>query len=190
MWSVSLVISGHGQGHEQFLHCYLWKFCYGKSSVYRWYTQLDCRRFVYDTYKTMKATRMHHGWVHMFSTHQPTLALHFITYLFRTCCTRVSALLRGNWQDFNWHDASRGLSAIAELLVVNGGRTHWRKVKKGHWAIKVENHQFETLKHRDCTGFAWVKWVSLQVYYLNISFLFILVKCNIIQGYWHFYVVF
>jgi len=24
--------------------------------------------------------------------------------------------LRGNWQDFNWHDASRGLSAIAELL--------------------------------------------------------------------------
>jgi len=29
----------------------------------------------------------------------------------------VSALLRGNWQDFNWHDASRGPSAIAELLV-------------------------------------------------------------------------
>ena len=30
----------------------------------------------------------------------------------------VSALLRGSWQDFNWHDASRGPSAIAELLVV------------------------------------------------------------------------
>jgi len=29
----------------------------------------------------------------------------------------VSALLRGSWQDFNWHDASRGPSAIAELLV-------------------------------------------------------------------------
>ena len=28
------------------------------------------------------------------------------------CC------LIGNWQDFNWHDASRGPSAIAELLVV------------------------------------------------------------------------
>ena len=28
----------------------------------------------------------------------------------------VSALLRGNWQDFNWHDASCGPSAIAELL--------------------------------------------------------------------------
>jgi len=30
----------------------------------------------------------------------------------------VSALLRGSWQDFNWHDASRGPSAIAELLVI------------------------------------------------------------------------
>jgi len=29
-----------------------------------------------------------------------------------------SALLLGNWQDFNWHDASRGPSAIAELLVI------------------------------------------------------------------------
>ena len=28
-----------------------------------------------------------------------------------------SALLCGNWQDFYWHDALRGLSAIAELLV-------------------------------------------------------------------------
>ena len=25
--------------------------------------------------------------------------------------------MRGNWQDFNWHDASRGPSAVAELLV-------------------------------------------------------------------------
>jgi len=32
-------------------------------------------------------------------------------------CSIVSALLRGNWQNFNWHDASRGPSAIAELLV-------------------------------------------------------------------------
>ena len=29
----------------------------------------------------------------------------------------VSALLRGNWQDYYWQDASRGYSAIAELLV-------------------------------------------------------------------------
>jgi len=31
---------------------------------------------------------------------------------FLHCC-----VVRGNWQDFNWHDASRGPSAIAELLV-------------------------------------------------------------------------
>jgi len=32
----------------------------------------------------------------------------------------VFALLRGNWQDFNWHNTSRGQSAIAELLVLRG----------------------------------------------------------------------
>ena len=35
---------------EQFLHCRLRKFRHNKSSVYRWYTQLDRRRFVYDTW--------------------------------------------------------------------------------------------------------------------------------------------
>ena len=76
--------------------------------VFRWYTQLDRRRFVYDTYKTMKATRTRHGWVHMFTTHWPT---NFITSI----CSGL--VLHCNWQDFNWHDASRGPSAIAELLV-------------------------------------------------------------------------
>jgi len=97
---------------EQFLHCRLRKFLHSKSSVYRWYTQLDRRRFVYDTCKAMKATRTRHGWV-------PTLSLQLHNFdLFRTCRTRVSALLRGNRQDFNWHDASHGPSAIAELLVI------------------------------------------------------------------------
>ena len=66
---------------EQFLHCGLRKFRHSKSSVYRWYPQLDRRRFVYDTYKTMKATRTRHGWVHMFTTHRPsgpTLTLRFV----------------------------------------------------------------------------------------------------------------
>jgi len=104
------------RSREQFLHCGLRKFCHSKSSVDRWYTQLDRRRFVYDTYKTMKATRTRHGWVHMFTTHRPTLTFQLHNFdLFRTCRT---ALLRGNWQDFNWHDASRGPSAIAELLVL------------------------------------------------------------------------
>ena len=85
------------------------------SSVDRCYTQLDHRLFVYDTYKTVKATRTSNGWVHMFTTHRPTLTLQLHNFdLFRTCRT---ALLCGNWQYFNWHDASRGPSAIAELLV-------------------------------------------------------------------------
>ena len=51
----------------------------------------------------------------MFITHSPTVTFHLHKFnLFRTCCTS-SALLRGNWQDFDLHDAS----AIAELLVVN-----------------------------------------------------------------------
>jgi len=63
----------------------------------------------------MKATRTCHGRVHMFTTHRHTLTLQLHNFdLFKTCRT---ALLHGNWQDFNWHDASRGPSAIAEFLV-------------------------------------------------------------------------
>jgi len=103
---------------EQFLHCGLRKFYHSKSSVDRWYIQLDRRRFVYDTYKTVKATRTRHAWVHMFNTHRPTLTVQLHNFaLFRTCHT---VLLRGSWQDFNWHDALRGPSAIAELLVLLG----------------------------------------------------------------------
>jgi len=116
MRSLSLVMSECSlSGREQFLHCGLRKFRHSKSSVDRLYTQLDRRRFVYDTYKTMEATRTRHGWVQMFTTHRLTLTLQLHNFdLLRTCRT---ALLDGNWQDFNWHDASRGPSAIAELLV-------------------------------------------------------------------------
>ena len=96
---------------EQFLHCGLRKFRHSKPLVDRWYTRLDRRRFVYDTYKTMKVTRT----VECTCAHRPTLILQLHDFdLFKTCRT---ALLRGNWQDFNWHDASRGPSAIAELLI-------------------------------------------------------------------------
>jgi len=50
------------------------------------------------------------------AAHLNSLQLHNFD-LFMTCRT---ALLRGNWQDFNWHDASRDSSAIAELLVNAG----------------------------------------------------------------------
>ena len=92
---------------QQFLHCALRKFRHSKSSVYRWYAQLDSRRFVCDTYKTMKATRTRDGWVHMFITHRPTLTLQLHNFdLFRTCRT---ALSRGNWRDFNRRHIARSL---------------------------------------------------------------------------------
>ena len=81
---------------EQFLHRGL-KFRHSKSSVYSWYTQLDRQRFVYDTYKTMKATRMRHGWVHMFNTHWSTLTLQLHNFdLFMTC--RTSSFCNVAWQ--------------------------------------------------------------------------------------------
>jgi len=111
---------------EQFLHCGLRKFRHSKSSVYRWYTQLARRRFVYDTYKTMKATRTRHGWVHIFITHRPTLTLQLHNFdLFRTCRKVVSALLRGHWQDFTdtTHRAvpRRQLSFLLQGGGVGGG---------------------------------------------------------------------
>jgi len=50
--------------------------------------------------------------------------------------------LRGNWQDFNWHDASRGPSAIAELLVLHIWRVlHlWGEKSKANGAYDSINH--------------------------------------------------
>jgi len=82
---------------KQFLHCGLKKFRHSKSSVYRWYTQLDRGRFVYDTYRTMEATRSRHGWVHMFISHCPIVTLHLHNFdLFRTC--RTSSFCTTAWQ--------------------------------------------------------------------------------------------
>jgi len=123
---------------EQFLH---YGLCENFTTASRRYTgdihNSARSRFAYDTYKTMKATRTRHGWVHMFTTHRPTLTLQLHNLdLFRTCRT---ALLRGNCQDFNWHDASRGPSAIAALLV-----RLWR-----HETVKpivLVNHQSDVIK--------------------------------------------
>ena len=40
----------------------------------------------------------------------------------------VSAQLRGNWQDFNRHDASLGPSAIAELLAFTLASTSGKRL--------------------------------------------------------------
>ena len=89
----------------------------------------------------MKATHTRHGWVHMFTTHRPTLTLQLHNFdLFRTCRT---ALLCGNWQDFNWHQASRGPSAIAELLIKSVNI--WQSYKQERGCVMHCAHLANTL---------------------------------------------
>ena len=82
---------------EQFLHCGLRKFRYSKSSVYRWYTQFDRRRFVYDTWDN--GSRLGRIMVEctLFMTHclRLNLQLHSIS-LVRTC--RISSFCTVAWQ--------------------------------------------------------------------------------------------
>ena len=112
---------------EQFLHRGLRKFRHSKSSVYRWYPQLVCSRFVYDTYRTMEATRSRHGWVHMFITHCPTVTLQLYNFdLFRIC--RTSSFCTVAWQLARFQltrRIARSLGDIAELLV-----TFWYSRKR------------------------------------------------------------
>jgi len=78
-------LSGRGQGHgSNFYIVDLENFA--TASRHRWYTQFDCRRFVYDTWDN-EPTRSRHGWVHiLFMTHclRLNLQLHTISLL-RTC---------------------------------------------------------------------------------------------------------
>jgi len=91
-------LSGRGQGDvSNFYIVDLENF----ATASRRYTgdihKLDRCRFVYDTYKTMKATRTRHGWVHMFITHRPTLIPQLHNFdLFRTC--RTSSFCTVAWQ--------------------------------------------------------------------------------------------
>jgi len=102
MWSLSLVmsecsLSGRVQGHvSNFYIVDLENF----ATASRRYTGDMHNSTVvgfYDTYKTKKATRTRHGWVHMFITHRPTLTLKLHDLdLFRTC--RTSSFCTVAWQ--------------------------------------------------------------------------------------------
>jgi len=102
MWSLSLVmsecsLSGHGQGHESNFYVVDLENFTTASRRYRWYSQLVCGRFVYDTHNTMKATQSCRGWVHMFITHCPTLILQLHNLdLYMTC--RTSSFCTVAWQ--------------------------------------------------------------------------------------------
>jgi len=82
---------------EQFLHCGLRKFRHSKSSVYRWNTQFDRRRFVYDTWDN--ESRLGRVMVEctLFMIHclRLNLQLHTIS-LVRTC--RISSFCTVAWQ--------------------------------------------------------------------------------------------
>ena len=109
-----------GHGHVSNFYTVNLKISPQRYTGGRLYTSRPSLVFFCDTYKTMKTTRTRHGWMHMFITHRSTLTLQLHNFdLFGICVVVrvVSALLRGNRQDFNWYEASRGPSAIAELLV-------------------------------------------------------------------------
>ena len=61
--STVLTVRARRISREQLLHCGLRKFRHSKSSVYCTgdIHNLVRSRFVYDTYKTMEATRSRHG---------------------------------------------------------------------------------------------------------------------------------
>ena len=110
---------------EQFLHCGLRKFRHSKSSVigiqviYTTRPSSVCLWHLWDNGSRLGRVMVE---CTLFMTHclQLNLQLHRLTIgLVRTCRIAwvVSALLRGNWQDYYWQDASRRHSAIAELLV-------------------------------------------------------------------------
>jgi len=74
MRSLSLVmsecsLSGRGQGHvSNFYIVDLENFATASRRYSGDIYNFDRPQFVYDTYKTMKATRMHHSWVHVYYT--------------------------------------------------------------------------------------------------------------------------
>jgi len=148
----------------------------------------------------MKATRTRHGWVHIFTTDRPSLTLQIRNFdLFRTCRT---ALLRGNWQEFNWHDASRGPSAIAELLVAcniaryspiliffcrNSGRNRWFTylTKVGaRWAWRQWVRYFRNLSNIDDR----VRNISWQTLNLTQTLTLILILTLTLTIYIHIHI--
>ena len=78
MLSLSLVkrecsLGGHGQGHVSNFFIVDLENLATATRRYTGDIHNSVRsRFVYDTYRTMEATRSRHGWAHMFITHRPT----------------------------------------------------------------------------------------------------------------------
>jgi len=92
-------LSGRGHGHvSNFYIVDLDNFATAsRRYTGAWYTQLDRLRFVYDTYRTMRATRSRHGCVQIFIAHRRTVTLQLHNFdLFRTSGT--SSFCTVAWQ--------------------------------------------------------------------------------------------
>ena len=133
MWSLCLVVSecslsGRGQDHVSNYYIVDLENCHSKSSVYRWYPQLARGRFVYDTYRTLEATRSRDGWVHMFIPHCPTITLQLHNFdLFRTwtCCT--SSFCSVAWHTHthtHTHPFNSPLSGTTQVVRYLKGKTN------------------------------------------------------------------
>jgi len=129
---------------EQFPHCGLTKFRHSKSSVYRWYTQLDRRRFVYDTWDN--GSRLGRVMVEctLSTTHCLRLYLQLHTIdLVRTCC--ISNFCTVAWQLARFQLTRR----IARSLGDSWASCQYKKVKEFflHNTISSICHAHSLLLH-------------------------------------------
>ena len=130
--------------HEHFLHCELRKFRHSKSSVYRWYTQLDHRRSVYDTWDS--GSRLGRVMVEctLSITHCLRLnrQLHTIN-LVRTC--RISSFCTVAWQLARFQLTRRIARSLGDSWAScpKGGRSPfgiwswriWQKTRPTVWGL-------------------------------------------------------
>jgi len=155
MWSLSLVLSecslrwAWSGSREQFLHCGLRKFRQSKSSVYRWYTQLDRRRFVYDTWDN--GSRLGRVMVEctLSITHclRLNLQLHTIDFLSGLRTSRISSFCTVAWQLARFQLTrciawSLGDSWASRVFIMYECRTLYR-ASSVHWYLYSQGSYFK-----------------------------------------------
>ena len=130
---------------QQFLHCGLRKFCHSKSSVYRWYTQLNCCRFVYDTWDN--GSRLGRVMVEctLSITHCLWLNLQLHTIdLVRIC--RISSFYTVGWQLARFQLTRRIARSIGDSSAscTEARDSEWQRHQLGHMqdytSLPRDNH--------------------------------------------------
>ena len=155
-------VSGCGQGHVRNYYIVDLENFATASRRCRWYTQLDRRRFVYDTHNTMDASRSRHGWVHMFISHRPTLTLHSSNFITSICRTSIFCTVA--WQLARFQltrriarslgDSWASCSIFADLRANSQWRLPRKKSRHIHSSGRVCRRFFRTkaLAQTTCVG--------------------------------------